>query len=186
MWYQVRLITRPFKCMVTMWWVMAWLENVFGCSMKDERTCTMRRKVGVHLWWMMIWCVRWQTFHNFWSVPALSSDFKDSTLWHCQQSFGLSESVCMMGAQDAHRGAQKTACCLCLHISDVLSQWRGQHVEPYWQEMRHGFPISHLNQNSSPCTGSLLALRKGKSSSRWFQQGRSCEPYSGTDKVSSW
>ena len=25
---------------------------------KDERTCTMRRKVGVHLWWVMIWCVR--------------------------------------------------------------------------------------------------------------------------------
>ena len=48
--YQVRFITRPFKCMVTMWWVMAWLENGFGCSMKDERTCTMRRKVGVHLW----------------------------------------------------------------------------------------------------------------------------------------
>ena len=21
-----------------------------GCSMKDERTCTMRREVGVHLW----------------------------------------------------------------------------------------------------------------------------------------
>jgi len=56
--YQVRLITRPFKCMVTMRWVMAWLENGFGCSMKDERTCTMRREVGVHLWWMMIWCVR--------------------------------------------------------------------------------------------------------------------------------
>jgi len=24
-----------------------------------------------------------QMFHNFWSVPALSLDFKDSTLWHC-------------------------------------------------------------------------------------------------------
>ena len=31
-------------------WVMAWLENGFGCSMKDERTCTMRREVGVHRW----------------------------------------------------------------------------------------------------------------------------------------
>jgi len=39
-------------------WVMAWLGNGFGCSMKDERTCTMRHEVGVHLWWMMIWCVR--------------------------------------------------------------------------------------------------------------------------------
>ena len=49
--------------------------------------------------------------------------------------------------------------------------------------MRHGCPISHLNQNSSPCTESILARRKGKSSSRRFQQGRSCAPYSGTDRV---
>ena len=28
----------------------------------------------------------------------------------------------MMGAQDAHRGAQKTLCCMCFEISDVLSQ----------------------------------------------------------------
>ena len=56
--YQVRFITRSVKCMVTMRWVMAWLGNEFGCSMEDERTCTMRREVGVHLWWMMIWCVR--------------------------------------------------------------------------------------------------------------------------------
>ena len=45
------------KCMVTMRWVMARLGNGFGCSMKDERRCTMRCEVGVHLWWMMIWCV---------------------------------------------------------------------------------------------------------------------------------
>jgi len=30
----------------------------FGCSMKDERTCTTRREAGVLLWWMMICCVR--------------------------------------------------------------------------------------------------------------------------------
>ena len=53
------------------------------------------------------------------------------TLLHCQQSFGLSENVCTMGAQDDHRGAQKTACCMCLDISDVLSQGRRRHVEPY-------------------------------------------------------
>ena len=35
--YQVRFIIRSVKCMVTMWWVMAWLGNGFGCSMKDER-----------------------------------------------------------------------------------------------------------------------------------------------------
>jgi len=28
--------------------MIAWLGNAFGCSMKDERTCTMRREVGVH------------------------------------------------------------------------------------------------------------------------------------------
>jgi len=56
--YQVRFITRSVKCMVTMRWVMAWLRNGFGCSVKDDRTCTMRREVGVHLWWMMICCVR--------------------------------------------------------------------------------------------------------------------------------
>jgi len=56
--YQVRFITRSVKCMVTMRWVMAWLGNGFGCSMKDERTCTMRREVGICLWWTMIWCAR--------------------------------------------------------------------------------------------------------------------------------
>ena len=50
--------------------------------------------------------------------------------------FGLSESVCTMGAQDAHRGAQKTACCMCFEISDVLSQGRGRHVEPYCDRRR--------------------------------------------------
>ena len=39
-------------------WMMARLGNVFGCSMKDERTCKMRREVDVHLWWTMICCVR--------------------------------------------------------------------------------------------------------------------------------
>ena len=40
--YQVRFITISVKCMLTMRWVMAWLGNGFGCSMKDDRTCTMR------------------------------------------------------------------------------------------------------------------------------------------------
>jgi len=56
--YQVRFITRSVKSMLTMWWVMAWLGNGFGCSKKDERTRTMSWEVGVRLWWMMIWCVR--------------------------------------------------------------------------------------------------------------------------------
>ena len=36
---------------------MAWLGNVFGCSMKEERMCTMRCEVGIRLRWMMIWCI---------------------------------------------------------------------------------------------------------------------------------
>jgi len=56
--YQVRFITRSVKCIVTMRWVLGWLGNGFGCSVKDERTCTMRREVGVHLWWIVILCVR--------------------------------------------------------------------------------------------------------------------------------
>ena len=49
---------RAVRCMVTVQWLLAWLGNGFGCSLKDERTCTMMREVGVHLWWMMIWCAR--------------------------------------------------------------------------------------------------------------------------------
>ena len=30
--------------------LMAWLGNGLECSMKDDRTRTMRREVGVHLW----------------------------------------------------------------------------------------------------------------------------------------
>jgi len=56
--YQVRFITRSVKCMVTTRWMMEWLGNGFGRSMKDERTCTMRCEVGVHFGWMMIWWVR--------------------------------------------------------------------------------------------------------------------------------
>jgi len=36
-----------------------------------------------------------------------------------------------MGAQDAHRGAQKTACCMCLEISDALSQRRRRHIDHF-------------------------------------------------------
>ena len=88
--YRVRFITRSFKCMVTIRWVMAGLGNGFGCSMKEERMRTMRRDVGIHLWWMMIWCVSstkecvTRDFPNFWSVSAFSSNFKDPTLWQWQ------------------------------------------------------------------------------------------------------
>jgi len=47
----------------------------------------------------------------------------------------------MMGAQDAHRGAQKTACCMWLDIFDALSQGRRRHVEPYCdRRWDMGFP----------------------------------------------
>ena len=42
----------------------------------------------------------------------------------------------MMGAQDAHRGAQKTACCMCFEISYALSQGRRRHVELYCDRRR--------------------------------------------------
>ena len=42
--YQVRFITRSVKYMVTTRWVMAWLGNGFGCSIKGERTCTISTK----------------------------------------------------------------------------------------------------------------------------------------------
>ena len=46
------------------------------------------------------------------------------------------------------------------------------------KETRYECPISHLNQNRSRCTGSIPARRKRKCSSRRFQLGRSCAPYS--------
>jgi len=55
--YQVRFITRSVTCIATMRWVMKWLGNRFRYSKKDEKTCTMRRKLCVHLWWMVIWYV---------------------------------------------------------------------------------------------------------------------------------
>ena len=41
-----------------------------------------------------------------------------------------------MGAQDAHRGAQKTSCCMCFDISNALSQGRRRYVEPYCDRRR--------------------------------------------------
>jgi len=132
--YQVRFITRSVKCMVTMQWAMAWLGNGFGCSMQDERTCTMSREVGIYLWWMMIWGVRstkecvTTDVSQFLICPCTFLKFQG--LYDIVSShLGLRESVCTMGAQDAHRGAQKTACCMCFDISDALSQGI-RHVEP--------------------------------------------------------
>ena len=44
-------------------------------------------------------------------------------------------------ARWVHKGAQKTACCMCLDISDALSQGRRRHVEPYCdRRLDMGFP----------------------------------------------
>ena len=50
-----------------------------------------------------------------------------------------------MGAQDAHRGAQKTTFCICFDISDALPQGRRRHVEPYCDRRRDmGVPYHTL------------------------------------------
>ena len=59
-------------------------------------------------------------------------------------------------------------------------------VRKWVQMFNEGRENVHDEARSSPCTGSILARRKGKSSSIRFQQGRTCAPYSGTDKVFSW
>jgi hypothetical protein len=67
------------------------------------------------------------------TISALSLHFLQisrTLLYDCQKSFGLSEITCTLYAQDAHRGAQKTMCCICFDISDVLPLGR-RHVEPY-------------------------------------------------------
>jgi len=191
--YQVRFITRSVKCMVIMQWVMALLGNWFGCSMKDERTFTMRCEVGVHLWWMMIWCVRSMK-------ECVTTDFSQFLICPCtflrfQGLYSMTLSVVIWVIEKcvhdgcprcSQRSTKNSVLHVPWHFWCVITRKETACWAILWQEMRHGSPISHLNQNSSPCTGSILVLRKGKSSSRRFQQGRSCAPYSGTDKVSSW
>ena len=174
-------------------WVMAWLGNGFRCSMKDERMCTMRRKVGILLWWMMIWCIRstkeYVTTYvsQFFICPCTFLRFKGF------YSMTLSVVIWVIGKR-VHDGcprcSQRSTKNNVLHV--LWHFWRAITWKEttcwaiLWQETRHRCPISHLNQNSSPCTRSILACQKGKSSSRRFQQETSLAPYSGTDKVFSW
>jgi len=141
--YQVRFITRSVKCIVTMRWVMAWLGNGFGCSMKDERTCMVRREVGIHLWWMMIWCVMSMKecvttdVSQFLICPCSFLRFQELYCMTSSVVIWVIGNVCTMGAQDTHRGAQKkTVCCMCFDISDALSQGRRWHVEPFCDRRR--------------------------------------------------
>ena len=167
-------------------WVMAWLENGFGCSMKNERTCTMRREVDVHLWWMMIWCVRS-------TKECVTTDLSQFLICPCTflrfqglYSMTLSTVIWVIGKcvhdgcpRCSQRSTKNSVLHVPWHFWRAITRKETAYWAILWQEVRHGFPISRLNQNCSPCTWSLLALRKGKSSSRWFQQGRSCAPYSG-------
>jgi len=187
---KVRFITRSVKCMVTMWWVMAWLGNGFGCSRKDERMCTMRRKVSVHLWWMMIWCVRStrECVMTRFTISDLSLHFPQisrTLLYDIVSSHLGYQKVCAWWVPKMLTEEHKKQRVVCA-LKFLIRYYKEGDSMLSHTEARHGCPISHLNQSSSPCTGSILARRKGKSSSRSFQQGRSCAPYSGTDKVFSW
>ena len=89
-----------------------------------------------------------------------------------------------MGAQDAHRRTQKIACCMCFDISEALSQGRRWHVEPYCDRRRDmDAPYHTWIKTTVRALEVYWLAEKGKTSSRRFQQGRSCAPCSGTDKV---
>jgi len=140
--YQVRFITRSVKRMVTMRWVMAWLENGFGCSMKDERTCTMIHEMSVHLWWMMIWCVRSTRVHDDrrFTISDLSLHFPQiSRTLLCDNvssHVGYRKVCARWVPKTLTEEHKKTAYCMCFDISNALSQGRRRHVEPYCDRRR--------------------------------------------------
>jgi len=91
-----------------MWWVMAWLGNGFRCSMKDKRTCTMRREVGVHLWWMMTWCIKS-------TKECVTTDVSQFLIWPCTffvfqglYSMTLSVVIWVTGGRILWGGCTKT------------------------------------------------------------------------------
>ena len=167
--YQVRFITRSVNWMVTMQWVIAWLGNGFGFSMKDERTCTMRSEVGVHLWLMMIRCVRPMkecvttdvsqflicpyTFPRFQGLYSMTLLVVIWAIGKCVQD------GCPRCSQ---RSTTNSLLRVLWHFWCAITRKETACWAILWQETRHGCPISHLNQNSIPWTGSLLARRKGK------------------------
>jgi len=91
-----------------------------------------------------------------------------------------------MGAQDAYRGAQKQrVACALTFLMRYHKERDGMlnHIvtgDETW--------VSYITPESKQQSlhWKHTGLQKGKSSNRHFQQGRSCAPYSGTDKVSSW
>ena len=140
--YRVRFITRSVKCIVTTRWMMEWLGNGFGCSMKDDRTCTMRCEVGVHFGWMMIWWVR--STRKF-----VTTDVSEFLIRLCNflrfqglYSITLSAVIWIIGkcvhdrSPRCSQRSTETAYCTCFDISEVLSQGRSRHVEPYCDRRR--------------------------------------------------
>ena len=137
--YHVRFITRSVTSVVTMRWVMAWLGNGFGCSMKDERTCTMKREVGVHLWWMMIWCVRstkdclTTDVSQFLICPCTFLRFQG--LYDIVSSHLCYRKVCARWVPkmltEEHK---KTAYCLCFEISDE-NKWTTPRTALIWRQV---------------------------------------------------
>jgi len=137
--------------------------------MKYERTCTMRREVGVHLWWMMIWCVRS-------TKECVMTDVSQCLICPCTflrfkelYSMILSVVIWVIGKcvhDGCPRCSQRSTNNSVLHVLwnfwCTVTRKETACSAILWQETRHGCPISHLNQNSSPCTGSILACRKGK------------------------
>jgi len=125
--YQVRFITSSVKCMVTMRWMTAWLGNGIGCLMKDERRRTTKRKLYVHLWWMMIWCVRstkecaTTDGSQFLICPCTFVRFQRLLHDIISSHFGYRKVVQDWCPRCSQRST-KTACCICVDISDALSQ----------------------------------------------------------------
>ena len=161
---------------------MTLLGNGLGCSMKEDRTCTMRHEVGVHLWWTLIWCVRS-------TKECVMTDVSQFLICPCtflrlQGLYSMTLSVVIWVIRKSvhdgcprcsQRSTKNSVLHVLWHFWCAITRNETACWAILWQE-------THLNQNGSPCTGS----RKGKSSSKCFQQRRPCAPYSGTDKVFSW
>jgi len=158
-----------------MWWMMAWSGNGFECSMKEERMCTMRRKVGVCFWWMMIWCVRS-------TKECVTTDVSQFLIYPCTflryqglYSVTLSVVIWVIG-KCVHDGCPRcsqtntknSVLHVLWHFWSAITRKEMACWAILWQETRHGCPISHLNQNNSPCIGSILACWKRKNFKQTF------------------
>lgn len=161
--------------MMPIHWVKPWLEMYDGGGttlLICAYLCMMRHKQGNHLWWIMTF--GWQKslwrqaffLYSFFTFPADSRHFNVSVLWHCEKSFGFSESRCTLGSKDAQEEQIRK------HVVSALgvrTSCTGK-VTKCWamleQEMRHGCPLTHLSQNGSLCSGSILSPWKAYNSDR--------------------